>query len=131
MTSNSAISIAFLIPAYKPSSSLVGVVRALSDQAARAIVVVDDGSGPEYSEIFAAVAAFAGGQLVRHAVNLGKGAALKTGINYALCAFPDLIGIVTADADGQHDPDDIQAVARALLDQPDALVLGSRAFKGD
>ena len=49
--------------------------------------------------------------LLRHAVNLGKGAALKTAINYALCNYPGLLGVITADADGQHHPDDIERVA--------------------
>jgi hypothetical protein len=81
--------------------------------------------------VFARAAAFPNVHLVRHATNLGKGAALKTGINYALCAFPGLVGIVTADADGQHHPDDIVRIAGTLLARPDCLVLGSRGFDGD
>jgi glycosyltransferase involved in cell wall biosynthesis len=106
------------------------VVRALAAKAVPAIVIVDDGSGPEYRDVFARAAAFPNVHLVRHATNLGKGAALKTGINYALCAFPGLVGIVTADADGQHHPDDIVRIADTLLARPDCLVLGSRAFDG-
>jgi len=109
---------------------LVETVRALAERFAPAIVVVDDGSGPEYRDVFATVAAMPGVQVVRHATNLGKGAALKTGIDHALRVFPGLIGIVTADADGQHRPEDIEAVARTLLSQPAALVLGCRAFGG-
>jgi glycosyltransferase involved in cell wall biosynthesis len=94
-------------------------------------VIVDDGSGPEYQDVFSRAAAFPNVHLLRHATNLGKGAALKTGINYALCAFPELVGIVTADADGQHHPDDIIRIADTLLARPDCLVLGSRRFDGD
>ena len=122
---------AVLIPAYRPSASLPDVVRALAAKAVPAIVIVDDGSGPEYRDVFTRAAAFPNVHLVRHATNLGKGAALKTGINYALCAFPGLVGIVTADADGQHHPDDIVRIAGTLLARPDCLVLGSRAFDGD
>jgi glycosyltransferase involved in cell wall biosynthesis/4-amino-4-deoxy-L-arabinose transferase-like glycosyltransferase len=122
---------AVLIPAYRPSASLPDVVRALAAKAVPAIVIVDDGSGPEYRDVFARAAAFPNVHLLRHATNLGKGAALKTGINYALCAFPGLVGIVTADADGQHHPDDIIRVAGTLLARPDCLVLGSRAFDGE
>jgi glycosyltransferase involved in cell wall biosynthesis len=96
-----------------------------------AIVIVDDGSGPEYQDVFSRAGAFPNVHVVRHATNLGKGAALKTGINYALCAFPGLAGIVTADADGQHHPDDIERIASTLLARPDCLVLGCRAFDGD
>ena len=69
----------------------------------------------QFRAIFEQAAQFPGVQVLRHAVNLGKGAALKTGINHALCAFPGLIGIVTADADGQHHPEDIERVAASLL----------------
>jgi glycosyltransferase involved in cell wall biosynthesis len=122
---------AVLIPAYKPSASLPDLVRALAAKAIPAIVVVDDGSGPEYQDVFSRAAAFPNVHLLRHATNLGKGAALKTGINYALCTFPGLVGVVTADADGQHHPDDIAHIADTLLARPDCLVLGSRAFDGD
>jgi glycosyltransferase involved in cell wall biosynthesis len=122
---------AVLIPAYRPTASLPDLVRALAAKAIPAIVIVDDGSGPEYREVFSRATAFPNVHLVRHATNLGKGAALKTGINYALCAFPQLVGIVTADADGQHHPDDIEHIAGTLLSHPDCLVLGSRGFDGE
>jgi len=93
-----------------------------------AIVIVDDGSGPEFQPTFSAAAAFPNVELLRHAVNLGKGAALKTAFNYVLCTFPNPVGVVTADADGQHHPEDIQRVAARLLERPDCLVLGSRTF---
>ncbi len=116
-----------LIPAYKPSPGLPDLLRELS-AAGAPIVLVDDGSGPEFREIFDRAAQFPGVHLLRHAVNLGKGAALKTGINHALCAWPDLAGIVTADADGQHHPEDILSVAAKLVERPDALVMGARTF---
>ena len=131
MNGDQAPRFAVLIPAYRPSASLPDVVRALADKATPAIVIVDDGSGPEYRDVFARAAAFPNVHMVRHATNLGKGAALKTGINYALCTFPGLVGIVTADADGQHHPDDIVRIADTLLARPDCLVLGSRTFHGD
>ena len=123
--------LAVVIPAYRPSAALVEVVRALVERQFPAILVVDDGSGPEFHEIFADAGALPGVQLLRHATNLGKGAALKTGINHALCTIPDLAGVVTADADGQHDPGDIERVAEALVAHPQSLVLGCRAFHED
>ena len=122
---------AVLIPAYRPSDSLLEVVRALVEKSLPHIVVVDDGSGPEFRDLFARVAELPGVELLRHAVNLGKGAALKTGLNYALCRYPGLAGTVTADADGQHHPDDIARVGESLLAHPDSLVLGCRAFHGE
>jgi glycosyltransferase involved in cell wall biosynthesis len=87
---------------------------------------VDDGSGPDYRDIFRRAGEYPKVRLVRHAVNLGKGAALKAGINYAMCVFPDLQGVVTADADCQHHPDDIEQVADALAAEPDRVILGTR-----
>src|ERR1039458_5852850 len=82
-----------LIPAYRPSSGLVDLVRDLSARGVPAILLVDDGSGPQFRGIFDQAAQFPRVQVLRHAVNLGKGAALKTGINHALCDFPGLAGI--------------------------------------
>src|SRR5580658_7922879 len=107
-----AISVAVLIPAYQPGPVLVEVVRSLTESGFAAIVLLDDGSGPDYAVIFDQLRHFDRVRVIHHAVNLGKGAALKTGINYALVEYPDVAGIVTADADGQHDPADVISVAR-------------------
>ncbi len=121
--------VAVLIPAYKPAPALSDVVRFLSGRA-YSLVIVDDGGGPEYRELFDRLSGLSGVKVLRHAVNLGKGAALKTGMNYALVHYPDLSGIVTADADGQHKAEDILRVASRFGKASDALVLGSRAFAG-
>ncbi len=94
------------------------------------IVVVDDGSGPDFRSVFDEILRWSGVRVLRHAVNLGKGAALKTGINYVLLEYPGISGVVTADADGQHDPADIQNVAKRFAQSPEALVLGTRTFAG-
>ena len=130
-SSEPADRMAVVIPAYRPSPGLIDLVRTLCQQFAPSIVIVDDGSGAEYADVFATVAEFPKVQVLRHAVNLGKGSALKTAINHVLCTFPKLTGIVTADADGQHHPEDIQRVADELMAQPQSLVLGSRTFDRD
>src|ERR1017187_6274873 len=124
------VRLAVIVPAYRPEESLLQLIGALSEKSIPAIVLVDDGSGPDYRETFRRAEEFPKVRLVRHAINLGKGAALKTGINYALCAFPGLQGVVTADADGQHHPDDIEQVADRLAAEPDRVVLGTRTFSG-
>jgi glycosyltransferase involved in cell wall biosynthesis len=126
----SGVRIALLIPAYQPSPALIDLVQTLCDGKWEAIVVVDDGSGPEYTWLFKKIAELPKVKIIPHAVNLGKGSALKTGINAILCAYPGLAGIVTADADGQHDPADIRQVASRFQESPEALVLGVRSFKG-
>jgi glycosyltransferase involved in cell wall biosynthesis len=123
--------ICVVIPAYQPDRHLSAVVRGIRAVMDAPIVVVDDGGGPEYAAIFADVADVAGVTVLRHAVNLGKGAALRTGFNAALCRHPDLVGVVTADADGQHAPDDVARIAAALAENREALVLGVRKFEGE
>ena len=120
-----------LIPAYKPGRALVELVRRLSAAAVSAVIIVDDGSGPSYQSLFEELRLFPRTHLLRHAVNLGKGAALKTGINYALCNFPCMCGMVTADADGQHAFEDILAVAAKIKEGTGALILGVRQFRGN
>ncbi len=121
--------IAVIIPALEPDGRLCGVVRGCRELGLRHVVVVDDGSGPEYRPRFDEAAAL-GALVVRHEKNLGKGAALKTGLRAALGAFPGLGGVVTADADGQHTPGDILRLARAVETGPDVLTLGVRDFDG-
>ncbi|HXM43779.1 MAG TPA: glycosyltransferase [Bryobacteraceae bacterium] len=125
------VRIAVIVPAYRPGESLLQLIGALAEKSIAAIVLVDDGGGPDYREIFRRAGRYPMVSLLRHAVNLGKGAALKAGINYALCRFPALQGIVTADADGQHHPDDIAQVAEKLAAEPDCVVLGARTFRAD
>jgi putative flippase GtrA len=120
-----------LVPAYRPTEEFLDFVRLLLDQGAPAIVIVDDGSGPSHAEPFADLERTPRVHVLRHAVNLGKGAALKTGINYCLCAWPSLVGVVTADADGQHAAGDTLRVGASLIARPDALILGVRQFDAD
>ena len=122
--------IPIVIPAYQPEPTLTRLVRDLRALTSAPIVVVNDGSQESCAGIFAAVAQISGVTVLRHAVNLGKGAALKTALNYALCQWPQLTGVVTADADGQHLPADILRVAARLETSPDSLVLGARKFTG-
>lgn len=118
-------SIAVLIPAYKPDRRLNKLVDELRDAGFGRIVVVDDGGGETYAQIFSDLAGLA--TVLTHPVNRGKGAALKTGLS-EIMKTPD-ISVVTADADGQHTPADIARIADALLSNPDTLILGSRDKK--
>jgi len=92
--------VAVVIPAYRPGALLMSLVDALLAGGADGIVIVDDGGGPDFAELFEAVAQRDGVHVLHHAVNLGKGAALKSGLNYALAEIPGLLGVVSADADG-------------------------------
>jgi len=114
-----------LIPAYKPDFRLPQLVDDLLARGFSKIVVVDDGGGETYRPIFDQLLDKA--TVLVHEVNRGKGAALKTGLNFR--KNQDLVGVVTADADGQHTPDDCARVADALIENPQALVLGARCKK--
>jgi putative flippase GtrA len=120
-----------LIPAYQPGPQLVKVVEELIAEGASRIVIVDNASGPQCAHIFESCAAFPQVRIWRHLTNRGKGASLKAGIRYILDAFPATVGVVTADADGQHHPHDVMAVARALERNRDCLVLGYRELGSD
>jgi len=125
---SASASVAVLIPSLEPDQRLVELVRALRGSCQNQIVVVDDGSGPEYRDIFARLESELGCQVLRHEVNQGKGRALKTAFAYFLERHPDGLGVVTADSDGQHRPGDILKVVRELEASPDCLILGVRDF---
>ena len=120
---------ALIIPAYKPGEDMLKLLEEFRDNADFLPVVVDDGSGAEFRAIFDRVPDFA--VLLRHEVNRGKGAALKTAMQHVLDALPDCDLALTADADGQHKYADILRVNQVARNNPGALVLGSRKFEGD
>jgi glycosyltransferase involved in cell wall biosynthesis len=120
--------IPILIPAYNPDKQLIDLIDRLIESGIANIIVIDDGSGPEYREIFNSIRNKDCCHICIHAVNLGKGRAIKTGLNYALANFPELSGIVTADADGQHISEDILKVQNKLIENPEKLILGCRGF---
>ncbi|MFT4281927.1 glycosyltransferase [Microbacterium sp.] len=122
-----------LIPAYEPDDRLLDVIDAMSravpaGDAPAAVVVVDDGSGRAFTDVFDR-ARTRGAWVLTHPRNRGKGAALKTGFREIAGRWPTA-DIVTADADGQHRPDDVAAVARRLREAGRGLVLGVRTFEG-
>lgn len=85
------------------------------------IVCVDDGSRDDSAEL----AHLAGAHVVSHPFNLGQGAAIQTGLEYAL-QFADAEYFVTFDADGQHSVDDAWRMVKRLASEPLDVVIGSR-----
>lgn len=116
-----------LVPAYEPDHRLPDLVRDLAGVDGVRVVVVDDGSGLEHAAVFAD-AAGAGAEVLAHAENRGKGAALRTGFAHVAVHHPGE-AVVCADSDGQHTLLDILRVAAALDDDAD-MVLGVRRFTG-
>lgn len=108
-----------VIPAWREAAVIRSVVEEVRTHVPR-VVVVDDGSPDE-----TAGEAVAGGAVVlRHCVNLGQGAALQTGIDYALLTGAEYI--FTFDADGQHSPESLSVMAQTLRATGVDVVLGSR-----
>jgi len=112
-----------ILPAYNEEltiGSVVALARKYGD-----VLVVDDGSNDRTSEI----AQEAGAIVIRHKKNMGKGAALRTGFEYALSKEYDIV--VTLDADGQHNPDEIPFLLEPITRDEADLVIGSRYLNGN
>lgn len=118
--------VAVIIPAWQPRQELITLVHALQQRGCRAILVVDDGSHADCRPVFEQLQRIPGVCVLRHERNRGKGRALKTALGHFLENFSEYIGVVTADADGQHAADDITRIAAAIVEQPRKIILGSR-----
>ncbi|WP_082874487.1 GtrA family protein [Arthrobacter sp. OY3WO11] len=124
-----------LIPAYEPDQQLPSLIRSIrTAEPSVAIVVVDDGSGPGYRDVFDAVRDL-GCHVISYGRNRGKGFALKSGLGFIADNLPGH-DVVCADSDGQHGTADILRVAHALQENRTGqgwsmMVLGSRKFTGD
>lgn len=117
-----------LIPAYEPDERMLRLIRQLKKQSGEQIVIVDDGSGHKYQPIFNEAESL-GCTVLHHHFNQGKGAALKTGINYFV-AIGEQEGVVCADCDGQHSVADILKIARVTRQKANCIILGGRQFIG-
>jgi glycosyltransferase involved in cell wall biosynthesis len=119
-----------VIPAYNPDKRLIKLVEEIRALWNPIIIIIDDGSKPDVKWIFAKLETVYSCDILSHAHNKGKGAALKTAANHIVNTYPKNVGYVTADADFQHTPEDIRRVALILEENPDSLVLGIRKFDG-
>lgn len=120
-----------ILPSYKPDEKLLAVLDGLSGKGFSDVIVVNDGSGGDYDEIFGKAAAYPNVTLLTHPENRGKGRALKTAFSYCLENRPSCTGVITVDGDNQHHPDDILACCLKLSEEPDKLVLGARNFSSE
>lgn len=111
-----------IMPAYNEELCISGIILR-SKKYIDNIIVIDDGSTDNTAEI----AELAGAKVISHQTNMGKGEALKTGFNAAKKS--DII--VTLDADGQHNPDEIPKLISPITDGKADIVNGSRYIKGN
>lgn len=112
--------VTIIIPAYNEESSLASVIAILRKHGYKDIIVIDDGSKDDTYRI----AKEEHVSVYQHIINKGLGTALKTGIKAAVQNGAEYM--VTFDADGQHDPNDIQRVVEPLMDEKADVVIGSR-----
>lgn len=110
----------FVVPLFNEAEVVAEVIRDLR-QRYPLVVCVDDGSADDSARI----AAEAGAAVVRHPYNMGQGAAIKTGIDYAL-RDARMRQIVTFDSDGQHQVDDAAEMIALREESGVDVVLGSR-----
>lgn len=123
-----AIELVVLVPAYQPDSRLADLTRTMAATLPGCqVLVVDDGSGPLFEDAFEA-ARRAGAVILGYRTNRGKGYALRAGLEEAMRRWPTA-DVVCADADGQHTPDDVAAVARRVR-ETGRMTLGVREFVG-
>ena len=111
-----------IIPAYNESRS-IGKIIAETNKYVSMVIVVDDGSQDDTADIATSMDA----HVISHSRNIGKGAALKRGLNECSKYNPDII--VTLDADGQHDPTDIPKLLEPIENGEADIVIGSRYAK--
>jgi UDP-N-acetylglucosamine---dolichyl-phosphate N-acetylglucosaminyltransferase len=109
-----------VIPAYNEERTIVEVIRGLKQRGFTTLIVVDDGSSDRTGEL----ASDEGVIRLRHILNRGLGGALGTGISAA--ARPGAEVIVTFDADGQHDPNDIRRLLHPIDVGEAEVIIGSR-----
>lgn len=119
-----------IIPAYNESSVISSVISSFQKTFNKSkydttIVVVDDCS----SDKTAHIASGAGAVVIRHLINTGAGGATATGLSYAEQNNFDIAA--TADADGQHLPEDVLSCVNALLKKKSDLLIGSRLINND
>ena len=115
-----------LIPAYQPDETLLALVRELSLRDFF-LIVVNDGSGAAYEQIFDEVSRSA--VILHHHEQQGKSASLHTGLSYLREHFPFHYTAVTLDADGRHRICDAEHLCRVAEENRDALIWGIRVFK--
>jgi glycosyltransferase involved in cell wall biosynthesis len=115
--------VAIIVPAYNEAPVIASVLGELLERYEH-VVCVDDGSTDETAAQVRPTSAV----LVRHPINLGQGAALQTGIEYAL-QDPSIAYFVTYDADGQHRIEDVEALLAVVRSGEVDIALGSRFLR--
>lgn len=119
-----------LIAAYKPGNTCLHTINELINIGFLHIIVVNDGSGQQFTPFFETIDKIPEVKVLHHGANQGKGRALKTAFHYILNEGHSIQEIITVDADGQHRTKDICALYQASFEN-DGILLGVRNFEQD
>lgn len=117
-----------IIPAFQPDETLITIAEQLCSLEYK-MIVVDDGSGEDYQQIFENLSDRA--TVLHHSENQGKGVAIKTALTYIKNEMPDRDVIGVMDSDGQHATEDMRRVLEVASDFRNTLVLGVRTVGKD
>ena len=117
-----------LIPAYEPDNKLLELLKELNKKK-MFVVLVDDGSGKAYEEIFDESKNYA--YVISYDKNQGKGYALKTGLRYIKENIDEEYIVITMDSDGQHTVEDAEKLIKYVEEHPDEIALGKRLRKNN
>ena len=120
--------VSVIIPSYQPDEKLMKVVNGLEELGFDDIIIIDDGSDENHKAPFDEARTHKSVTVLVHEHNRGKGAGLRTAFDFCVNNRRDKIGIVTADGDAQHRPEDILACAKLMAEKEDQLILGVRDF---
>lgn len=124
--------VVIVIPSLEPDKKLHTLLETIRAEQPITIpiVIVDDGSGSSFDNIFQIAKDKFNCIVIKHKQNFGKGRALKTAMNYVLEHFGNAKGMVTIDSDGQHQYKDMAICVDAFKVHNDALIMGVRSFDG-
>lgn len=118
-----------IIPSLNPDERLINTVNGMLDIGFKRIIIVNDGSDKSHLKYFPK--ADENITVIHRKQNHGKGAALKVAFRHILRNYPNAVGAVTVDGDGQHLPEDALACANALDNTKKRVILGCRDFSGE
>lgn len=120
--------VAVLVTTHEPGCVLLDIVEPLISAGTSPIIVVDDGSSAAREWLMERLALEPTVHLVRHSAHQGRGAALKTGMQYFLDHLRHYTGLVTVSGDGQYAAEDVLRIARALHRSPKLAIVAAREF---
>jgi len=119
--------IEIIIPAYNPPRiELRNLVDELTEFCR--VLIVNDGSDSVYAQQFSELAQYPNVEVIEVPSNRGKGAAIKTAIKFLRDFNPQLCGVITVDADGQHDAKDVRTLFNRACEISGSVIIGERRF---